>query len=159
MCYREPGDAGWAGRRLAELGRVALSGYVLQNIIASVLFYGWGLNLGAVPASWRLPLTLVGWLFTSALVLAAAHLWLRRWPRGPLEWLWAKSYGLLARETTAARPDAAARPEAAARPAATNLLAQPEPEATMAPCPTPTRHTHHPRHTQQPNPTRSPYRR
>lgn len=165
VCYREPGDAGWAGQRLAELGRVALSGYVLQNIIASVLFYGWGLNLGAAPASWRLPLTLAGWLFNNALVLAAAHLWLRRWPRGPLEWLWAKSHGLLARETTAARPeaaarpDAAARPEAAARPAATNRLAQPEPEATMAPCPTPTHHTHHPRHTQEPNPTRSPSRR
>ena len=151
--YTEPGEAGWAGRRLAELGRVALSGYVLQNVIASVLFYGWGLNLGAAPASWRLPLTLAGWLITSALVLAAAHLWLRRWPRGPLEWLWARGYGLLVREP------AVARPEGAARPAATNRLAQHEPEARMASCPTPTRHTHHPRHTQQPNPTRSPYRR
>lgn len=157
--YREPGDTGWAGRRLAELGRVALSGYVLQNVIASVLFYGWGLNLGAAPPNWRLPLTLAGWLLTSVIVLAAAHLWLRRWPRGPLEWLWARGYGLLAREQGAVGRDAAACPEAAARPAATNRLAQPEPEATMAPCPTPTHHTHHPRHTQEPNPTRSPSRR
>ena len=130
--YTEPGEAGWAGRRLAELGRVALSGYVLQNVIASVLFYGWGLNLGAAPASWRLPLTLAGWLITSALVLAAAHLWLRRWPRGPLEWLWARGYGLLVREAAAAGPDAGG---------ATNRLAQPEPEATMASCPSLTHHS------------------
>lgn len=90
---REPG---WAGRRLGELGRVALSGYVLQNLIASVLFYGWGFDLGGLPPQWRLPVTIGGWALTSALVLLAAHLWLRRFGRGPLEWLWARAYAVLA---------------------------------------------------------------
>ncbi len=89
------GRIGWAGRRLADLGRVALSGYVLQNVLASVVFYGWGLDLGGVAPAWRLPVTVLAWCAVSSLVLLAAHLWLRRFRRGPLEWLWARSYALL----------------------------------------------------------------
>lgn len=88
---------GWAGRRLAELGRVALSGYVLQNLLASLLFYGWGLDLGGLDPMWRLPVTVAGWGLVSALVLAFAHVWLRRHRRGPLEWLWVAAYERLAR--------------------------------------------------------------
>lgn len=91
---RQPG---WAGRRLAELGRVALSGYVLQNLLASALFYGWGLDLGGVAPTLRLPVTVLGWLLVSAVVLTCAHLWLKRFRRGPLEWLWIRGYQALAR--------------------------------------------------------------
>lgn len=101
------GRPGWAGRRCAELGRVALSGYVLQNILATSLFYGWGLDLGSVPSIWRLPVTLAGFVLVSTVVLTAAHLWLRRFSRGPVEWLWVKGYDLLAGGT--ARPAAPAR--------------------------------------------------
>lgn len=87
----------WSGRRLADLGRVALSGYVLQNILATALFYGWGLNLGGVAPTWRLPVTVAGWLVVSTLVMLAAHLWLRHHARGPLESLWARSYDLVTR--------------------------------------------------------------
>lgn len=98
---------GWASTRLAELGRVALSGYVLQNLLASVLFYGWGFDLGSVAPEWRLAATVAGWVTVSALVLTAAHLWLRRFRRGPLEWLWAVMYEALASPGTrkGAHPD------------------------------------------------------
>lgn len=81
---REPG---WWGRRLSELGRVALSGYVAQNLIASALFYGWGLGLNGVDPALRLPVTVLAWAAIGAIILTLAHLWLRRFDRGPLEWL------------------------------------------------------------------------
>lgn len=39
--------AGALQRGLAAVGRTALSCYVLQNLVASVLCYGWGLGLAA----------------------------------------------------------------------------------------------------------------
>ncbi|WP_217428233.1 DUF418 domain-containing protein [Microlunatus speluncae] len=76
---------GWWGRRLGELGRVALSGYVAQNLIASVLFYGWGFGLNGIDPALRLPVTLLAWAGIGVIILALAHLWLRRFSRGPLE--------------------------------------------------------------------------
>lgn len=83
---------GPVGRRLAEVGRVALSAYVLQNVLGSVLFYGWGLDLGAVAPALRLPVTVGAWLLICGLVVAFAQLWLRVFSRGPVEWVWARMY-------------------------------------------------------------------
>lgn len=80
---RSPGRL---GRASATVGRVALSAYMLQNLVASALFYGWGLNLGGVDAEWRLPVTVAAWLGISALMIVLASVWLRRFERGPLEW-------------------------------------------------------------------------
>jgi uncharacterized protein len=84
--------AGGAGRRsMAGVGRTALSCYVLQNLICAVLCYGWGLGLAArldEARPWWPP---VAWAVVSALLIAAAGWWLRRFDRGPLEaaWHWA----------------------------------------------------------------------
>lgn len=80
----------WA-RRCAEIGRVALSAYILQNLIASALFYGWGCNLGSLITDLRLPVTVAAWCGISALLAALAHVWLRHFSRGPFEWLWNKT--------------------------------------------------------------------
>lgn len=88
-------EPGWAGRRCAELGRMALSGYIAQNILASALFYGWGLDLGGVAPQWRLVTTIGGYLLVAAAVLVFAHLWQRRFRRGPVEWLWVRCYQAL----------------------------------------------------------------
>ena len=83
---RRRGAPGWGRRRLAEVGRTALSCYVLQNLVASALCYGWGLGLAArVGETVRVPLTLAVYGVVVAVVLLAAHLWVRRWGRGPLE--------------------------------------------------------------------------
>lgn len=88
---------GAAGRWMADLGRVALSGYVLQNLIASTLCYGWGLGLaGQMPEALRVPGTIAIFLAVSALVLILARLWLKRFRHGPLEWLWQAGYRRLA---------------------------------------------------------------
>src|SRR5690606_288274 len=36
----------WIWRRLEQMGKMSLSCYVMQNLIASFIFYGWGLGLG-----------------------------------------------------------------------------------------------------------------
>lgn len=87
----------WPSLRCQELGRVALSGYILQNLIASVVFYPWGLGLAAHLGAWRVPATVAAFLVISSLVIVFAHLWLRRFNLGPVEWMWKKSYLALSR--------------------------------------------------------------
>ncbi|WP_410872521.1 DUF418 domain-containing protein [Nocardia sp. A7] len=88
---------GFAGARLSEVGRTALSCYILQNLIAGILCYGWGFGLAArVSDSARVPFTVAIYLFVAAAIIAFAHLWLCRFERGPVEWLWNRTYRVLA---------------------------------------------------------------
>ena len=81
--------AGFLRRRMTEVGRMALSCYVLQNLVASALCYGWGLGLAArlSPAD-RVPATVAIYLGVAVVITTAAALWLRRFDRGPLELAW-----------------------------------------------------------------------
>ena len=95
--YHYRPSSGFLGKRLSEVGRMALSCYVLQNVLASVLCYGWGLGwAGRVDAEMRVPLTLVVYAMVAMAVVFSAHYWSRRFSRGPLEWLWNISYVRLA---------------------------------------------------------------
>src|SRR3569832_17152 len=78
---------GW--RRLlgviAPLGRMPLTTYVSQSLVATFVFYHWGLGwAGAVGAAGCLGFSLA--LF--ALQVACSHLWLHYFKFGPLEWVW-----------------------------------------------------------------------
>ncbi|KAB1656857.1 DUF418 domain-containing protein [Pseudoclavibacter chungangensis] len=86
-CVRQ-GTDGWVARRLREVGRTALTCYLLQNLVAGALFYGWGLGLAGDLVAWRLPVTMAGYVVVAAVVMVFAHLWLRRFRLGPVEWLW-----------------------------------------------------------------------
>jgi len=95
--HRRP-QPGVLGRRLAEVGRMALSGYVLQNLLASALCYDWGLGLARrVPEAWSVAATVMAYLLVAACVMLFAHVWQRHARRGPLEWLWHVSYRRLTR--------------------------------------------------------------
>ncbi|MBR2566117.1 MAG: DUF418 domain-containing protein [Paenibacillus sp.] len=74
-------------KRFGEIGKMALSCYILQNIMASVLFYGWGLGVGGHPSSLFI---LLSWLGICLLLMLFSHFWLRKYPLGPVEWLWRK---------------------------------------------------------------------
>jgi uncharacterized protein len=88
--------AGW----LAQIGRMALSNYLLQTLICNTLFYTFGLYdqfgrlqlLAIVPLVW-----LVNLLFSL--------LWLRFFTQGPMEWVWRRLTAL-----AAGRPVEAAKP-------------------------------------------------
>jgi len=81
----ERGRFSWFAGRLAEVGRTALSCYVLQNVLASVVFYGWGFGLtGKVGAAG----TLAAWFAIFAVLILFSHLWLGRFASGPFEIVW-----------------------------------------------------------------------
>lgn len=89
---------GFLGRRLTEVGRTALSCYVLQNVLASALCYGWGLGLAArLSDEARVPATFAAYVVVVTAVLLAAHGWVRWFGRGPVEALWSASYRALVR--------------------------------------------------------------
>lgn len=70
---------------LAPAGRMALSNYLLQSLLCTLLFYGYGAGLfERLPRAWQ-PAFALG-LF--ALQVLASHAWLRSFRFGPVEWLW-----------------------------------------------------------------------
>jgi uncharacterized protein len=79
------------GRWLAPVGRMALSNYLLQSLVFSTLFFGYGFGLwGEVSRSAQVVLVLVFF----ALQIVLSRWWLARFRYGPVEWLWrAGTYG------------------------------------------------------------------
>jgi len=82
-------------RRLAPVaaaGRMPLTNYLMQSLIATFLFYGWGLGLWrTVGPALQLALA-VGVFFLVQVPLSV--LWLRHFELGPMEHLWRRlSYG------------------------------------------------------------------
>ena len=87
--------AGWQRwlRPLASMGRMALTNYLLQSVVATLLFYGYGLGL-ARRVSPPLALLIVVAILAGQLLISGW--WLRRYRFGPAEWLWRTlTYGSL----------------------------------------------------------------
>lgn len=74
----------WLGL-LAPAGRMALTNYLMQSLVCTSIFYGYGLGyFEQLPRAWQplFVLTLFG------LQVALSHWWLARFRFGPMEWLW-----------------------------------------------------------------------
>ncbi|HEU0029197.1 MAG TPA: DUF418 domain-containing protein [Kofleriaceae bacterium] len=70
---------------LAPAGRMPLTTYFSQSLAATFVFYGWGLGwVGEVGPAGCLGLALA--IFS--VQVAIAHVWLRFFRFGPLEWVW-----------------------------------------------------------------------
>lgn len=76
---------------LAPAGRMALTNYLLQSLVASTLFFGYGFGLwGQVGRAGQVGLVLAVFV----LQVLASHWWLARYRFGPMEGLWRwLSYG------------------------------------------------------------------
>ena len=72
-------------RPLASMGRMALTNYLLQSVVATLLFYGYGLGL-ARRVSPSLAIVIVVAILAGQLLISGW--WLRRYRFGPAEWLW-----------------------------------------------------------------------
>ena len=71
--------------RLANVGRMALTNYLLHTIIATTIFYGHGLGyFGQVSRAGQILIVCGIWAFQ----IPFSAWWLKRFRFGPFEWLW-----------------------------------------------------------------------
>lgn len=71
--------------RLAAVGRMAFSNYILHTLICTTIFYGYGLGqFGKLARTTQIEIVVVIWI----LQLVVSPLWLEKFHYGPLEWLW-----------------------------------------------------------------------
>jgi len=76
---------GWLAQRIAAAGRCAFTNYLGTSLIATFIFYGWGLGFYGSLSRWQ------AWLLVPivwAIMLAWSKPWLERFNYGPLEWAW-----------------------------------------------------------------------
>jgi uncharacterized protein len=81
---------GWLARAVqavARVGRMALSNYMLQGVLASILFYGWGFGLARDPNAF---VALGAWLGISIVLIVFSKAWLAKFKQGPFETIWKK---------------------------------------------------------------------
>ena len=75
----------WCFENLAYVGRSALSNYLLQTIICTTLFYGYGLGWYGKAERWQhILIVLSVWIIQVVLT----RVWMRQFRFGPAEWLW-----------------------------------------------------------------------
>jgi uncharacterized protein len=76
---------GFLTQPLAAVGRMALTNYLMQTVLVTTIFYGYGLGLyGQVDRVGQVLIVFGVW----ALLLIASPIWLRYFRFGPAEWLW-----------------------------------------------------------------------
>jgi uncharacterized protein len=74
-----------AMRRLAAVGRMAFTNYILETAICTTIFYGHGLGLFAKLDRLQCAATVIAvWI----VVFVVSQFWMRHFCFGPLEWLW-----------------------------------------------------------------------
>lgn len=75
----------------APAGRMALTNYLMQTVLQSSLFYGWGFGLiGELGLVFVFPISIAFF----ALQIVYSRWWLGRFRFGPVEWLWrSATYG------------------------------------------------------------------
>ena len=101
--YVKKGNAlGVAGKPIAAVGRMALTCYVLQNVVASIIFYDFGFGVarlidGPHYTYWVLLIFALMSLFLVLLSVA----WLSKFERGPLEMVMRMAYGPLSQRRDA----------------------------------------------------------
>lgn len=85
MILCKAGALRWLTCRLVAIGQTALSNYVLQSVVCTFLFTGYGFALYGKLERYQLYYAVAAcW----ALSLVASPIWLRHYRFGPLEWCW-----------------------------------------------------------------------
>ena len=85
MMICKAGVLGWLTRRLAAVGRMALTNYILHSLVCGAVFLGFGAGLFGRLSRHELYYVVFSiWAFQ----LIASPIWLRHFQFGPLEWVW-----------------------------------------------------------------------
>mgnify|MGYP003650444231 FL=1 len=84
MLYRKMKPEKWLVK-FAPYGRMALTNYVLQSILGTIFFYGWGFGfLGEISNLYTFLIA----IFLIVVQVWGSKIWLQHFTYGPLEWLW-----------------------------------------------------------------------
>jgi uncharacterized protein len=85
MLICKTGALKWLTDRLAAVGRMALSNYLIQSILCTTLFYGYGLGLfDKLDRTGLFGVVILVWIAQ----LIYSPIWLRHFRFGPAEWVW-----------------------------------------------------------------------
>ena len=85
MLIVQSGAIPWLTRRLAAVGRMALSNYLFDSILCTTIFYGYGFDLfGTIHRPLLYVMVVSIWTFH----LLVCPLWLQVFRYGPAEWVW-----------------------------------------------------------------------
>ena len=75
----------WLRERLASVGQMALTNYIAQSVICTLIFFGVGFGLfGELERIAQVGVVLAVWL----IIILWSKPWLARFRFGPLEWVW-----------------------------------------------------------------------
>lgn len=89
---------------ITSVGRMALTNYLAQSVVAGLIFYGYGLGLhGSLSRSQLWPLIVALW----GILLITSSIWLHHFRQGPAEALWRRLMYATARPHSGSRPDRA----------------------------------------------------
>ena len=93
MLVAKISTTGFIAEKLANVGRLSLTNYLLQSIICTFVFYGHGLGMfGDLERSVQAFAVLIVWIFQ----IIFSSIWLNYFKYGPFEWIWRSlSYGKL----------------------------------------------------------------
>lgn len=84
LIYRS-GVISWLMKALANVGQMAFTNYLMQSIICTIIFNGYGFDYYARMPYHRLYFVVAGvWIFQ----LVFSVIWLRYYRFGPFEWVW-----------------------------------------------------------------------
>ncbi|MFJ7405625.1 MULTISPECIES: DUF418 domain-containing protein [unclassified Lysinibacillus] len=72
---------------ISNVGKMALTCYITQNIVSSFLFYNWGLGLSK---HYNPLLIYTSWLGITLFMIGFSTLWLQKYKQGPVETIWRK---------------------------------------------------------------------
>jgi uncharacterized protein len=114
----QAGRLRWLTTRLAAVGQMALTNYLMQSLICTTLFYGYGAGLYGKLERYQLYSVVLGvWMVQ----LLLSPIWLRYFRFGPMEWLWRsltyKAWQPLRVTVRLAQPTRASLPGALSHPA------------------------------------------
>ena len=70
--------------RLAPVGRMSVTNYIMQSIMGAFIFYGFGLGLSQQGNL----ICLIIWIVVCLFQILYSNWWLKQFYYGPMEWLW-----------------------------------------------------------------------
>ncbi|MCR8842713.1 DUF418 domain-containing protein [Paenibacillus sp. SC116] len=97
----EKREDNWLAARIEKVGKMALSCYIMQNILASIIFYGWGLNLHGFSKEHYAWFPIAMWLLIVVILIIFSHVWLRYFKLGPFEWVWKQTISMTVKQKPA----------------------------------------------------------